>query len=138
MLVGENISEIQPVVTKLRLAGIGGILDYAAEADVSGDKSSAGQAAMGQTRRPSATDSAEAALDCNLEVTIKAIESAAIVGGSAAIKVCYQHLIYAHVAKLRLYLFMLFNSLRVSHSPSSCSTFLAFYMTTGVLFDALM
>lgn len=62
-------------------AGIGGILDYAAESDL-------GPAAPSlQRARPSDSSSSEAQLDRNLEVTIRAVEAAASVGGSAAVKV---------------------------------------------------
>ena len=84
---GEDAVSIQPTLTKLRKAGIGGILDFAAESDLAtepGIRPSSGARA----NRPTDKAAAESSLDRNLEVTIRAIEAAASVGGSAAVKVC--------------------------------------------------
>ena len=78
------------MLAKLRSAGIEGILDYAAESDL--PSLPVHQALSSNDRNitsssRSNTNSAEAELDRHLEVTIRAIETASIVGGSTAVKV---------------------------------------------------
>ena len=50
--VGEDVAGIAPVLARLRGAGIGGILDYAAEADLADDGASAAAAASSAAHSP--------------------------------------------------------------------------------------
>ena len=91
---GESATDIHPVLSKLRKAGVGGILDYAAESDLP-------SAQHRQISRPHASAVAEAELDRNLDVTIRAVEAAASVSGSAAVKVKDQWVLVEYLVFIR-------------------------------------
>jgi len=76
---GEDAETIKPTLARLRAAGVGGILDYAAEADVAEGGGGGGAAA------PAAHPDAE--LDANLAETVAGLRAAQAAGGFAAVKV---------------------------------------------------
>ena len=80
---GETAEEIQPVVHRLEDAGVGAILDFAAEADVEAD-AGAGQAGHGSRGHLDA----ERVYDANLALVLSCVDAAARsrLGGVAACK----------------------------------------------------
>ena len=85
---GVDAASIQPTIDALKARGIGAILDYAAESDVSeGGPAAAATTATAQQPAAPAPVGPEAALDHNLAVSLAAVTTAKGCGGFAAVKV---------------------------------------------------
>ncbi|CAK4084831.1 unnamed protein product [Aphanomyces euteiches] len=83
---GENAQDIQPAIEKLRQAGIGAILDFAAEADVEAEKKTELDGVSSNELQARTYDyEDEAMCDANMRIALQAIQDAPA-GGFTAVK----------------------------------------------------
>lgn len=89
---GEDAEDIQPTLLQLRQAGIGSILDYAAEADVAAEATATATAGRSgddaaRARLADGDSQSEAELDAHLSLSLRGVRDAGqSAGGFAAVK----------------------------------------------------
>ena len=86
---GEDSESIKPAMDRLKRLGIGGVLDYAAEADVSDESVEERDLGVDQSQLQARTYhyAGEEQCDENLRITLRSIDTAAEQNGFAAVRI---------------------------------------------------